>query len=162
MSEENYKIGMDAGLTPQGETNLKAVQDRVRRLNAEVEEFERKAMRASMRGLGALSATVGLFQTIGSYFPSALTPIFNAAMSAIGTTVAAMVAIGSAYAATGVLAPLTAVVYGAAIGLSIVGFFEVLKGQLNMKTEIDKMSGLVRQMGTAISAWGRFAGSLTD
>lgn len=160
MSQENFEIKMDAddSALVMKEANWK---DRLRRLNNEVELFERKAMQASMRGLGALSATVSLFSTIGSYFPSALTPIFNAAMQSILTTVAAMQGIAAAYAATGILAPLGAIVYGVSIGLSIVGFFEVLKGQLGMEAEINKMNTLVRQMATAISAWGRFAGSLT-
>ena len=126
-----------------------------------IDDMSRKAVRASQRGLSALSATVSIFQTIGSYFPSALTPIFNAAMTAILTTVASMQAIAAAYMAGGVTAPLAAIVEGAAIGLGIIGFFEVLKGELNMKAEIDKMNSLMRQMGVAVQAWGRFAGSLT-
>ena len=160
MAEENFQIKLDADTTALSE-KVANWKNRLRQLNNEVEQFERKALVASMRGLGALSATISIFQTIGSYFPSALTPIFNAAMTAVATTVAAMTAIASAYVAGGVTAPIAAIVYGASIGLSIVGFFEILKGELNMKSEIDKMNSLLRQMGTAASSWGRFIGSLT-
>jgi hypothetical protein len=159
MSNETFEVKMDVDDTAVAAKEAKW-KHRLRILNAEVDKFERKVRTAAMRGFGAMSSTVSFLNLLSGYFPSAMSPVFQAAMTAVTTTLAAMTAIAASYAATGVLFPIALIVETAAVGLSIVGVFEVLKGQLKMQSEFNKMAGVVRGLNTMAQSWGRFLSDL--
>lgn len=133
---------------------------RLRDLNAEVTKFETRVRVAAIRGLGALGATVSMLRAVGQYFPAAITPIFDAVLTAVTTTVSAMTAIAAAYAAGGVTAPIAVIVQGAAIGLSVIGVLATIEGAMNAQQELQKMSSTLQSMGTMTQSWQQFFSSL--
>jgi len=154
----NIKLHVDDSEAVEKEAQWR---ERLARLNREVDLFETQVRVASVRGLSAMGATVSFINAIAGYFPHAITPMFQAVGAALTTTIASLHAIAAAYAAGGVTAPLAAIVEGAAIGLSIVSVFEVLKGQLNAQAELNKMAATVRSLGTMTQSWSRFLRGLT-
>jgi hypothetical protein len=152
MSDTNLTVKIHVDETAVVATEAKW-KNRIRQLNNDIRAFEFLAKKSVRRTMSAVSMTASAIQSIFSALPVAIDPVFRAILTAITTTITSLHAIAAAYAAGGVTAWLAGVVEVAAIGLSIVGIANAFAGQQQTQQELQRMSGVLRSIGSAMNSW---------
>jgi len=141
LSEDaDFKIRLDM-------TEAKSEMARVQKqADAVTQDWANKesTIKRGMRSIEmAMHASVGLVRNILGAIGITLTPVQNAIVQTIMTVVDSLYRVAVAYATTGYGLLLTATVSMAAIGLSISGTMEVMRGMNEAKAQIDHALGAI-------------------
>lgn len=141
---EGLTFGVYADTTPffNGIAEAQAARDK---LVKEWGETRREIIHGVREGFMMVNSLISSYRQVISLMGTTIDPVFDAMVAMLSATVSMMLSIATAYKATLVLSPLGAVVTAVAIGLSILSYSNLMRGQFEVLAALAKVESRMPQ-----------------
>lgn len=131
---------------------------RLRSLNSQINRTRVELKRTQMYGMIVMGSVLGMIRAFVTFLPEPLQALAHAAVTVITSAITAIMATAIAYSAGGPLTMLQAIMAWVAVGIALIGLFQVLQGQREVEAALTEMragmgavegslSGLFRTLG---------------